>query len=42
MVACDDLYWGTEAGGELEAYAETCGGLAPGGGVYGDCEEQFG
>jgi Domain of unknown function (DUF4878) len=42
MVSCDDLYWGTDAGGVLEAYAETCGGRAPGGGVSGGCAEQYG
>ena len=42
MAACDDLWFGTDAGGVLEAYAETCGGLAPAGGVFGGCEEQFG
>lgn len=42
MAACDDLWLDTDVGGELEAYAETCGGRAPGGGVEGDCELQFG
>jgi hypothetical protein len=42
MAACDDLWIGTEAGGVLEAYAETCGGQAPAGGNFGSCEEEFG
>ena len=42
MAACDDLWLDTDAGGVLEAYAETCGGLEPAGGVFGSCEEQFG
>ena len=42
MAACDDLWYGTDSGGVLEAYAETCGGREPAGGVFGSCEEQFG
>lgn len=42
MVACDDLYWATDSGGELEAYAKTCGGRAPAGDVSGSCEETYG
>ncbi len=26
MAACDDLFWGTDIGGELENYGSTCGG----------------
>ena len=42
MAACDDLWYGTPVGSELEAFAETCGGRAPEGGYSGDCEETFG
>ncbi len=42
MAACDDLWFGTDSGGVLEAYAETCGGREPAGGVFGSCESQFG
>jgi hypothetical protein len=43
MAACDDLYWDTEVGSDLEAYGRSCGGLdtsssRPG----GNCEEEFG
>src|SRR5690606_30899293 len=41
MVACDDLYWSTDIGSELEEYAMSCGGrLDP---YYGgDCEDTLG
>jgi hypothetical protein len=42
MESCDELWVSTDVGGELEAYAETCGGLAPEGGVLGDCVTRFG
>jgi hypothetical protein len=42
MAACDDLWLGTPVGSELEAFAETCGGLAPEGGYENTCESTFG
>ena len=42
MAACDDLWVDTDVGSDLEAFAETCGGLDPAGGHWGDCEEMFG
>jgi hypothetical protein len=42
MAACDDLWLDSDVGSDLEAFAETCGGLDPAGGHFGDCEVTFG
>jgi hypothetical protein len=42
MAACDDLWVDSDVGSDLEAFAETCGGVDPAGGHWGDCEETFG
>jgi len=42
MWACDELWYSTDLNSELEAYAETCGGRVPEGGLGGDCEDVLG
>jgi hypothetical protein len=42
MASCDQLFWDSELSGELEAYAETCGGLVPEGGASDQCVTRFG
>jgi hypothetical protein len=42
MAACDQLFWDSELGGDLEAYAKTCGGLVPEGGASDQCVTRFG
>jgi hypothetical protein len=41
LAACDQLWWDTDLGGELEAYAATCGGRLSEG-VSGNCETFYG
>ena len=41
MAACDDLYYGTDVGGDLEEYGATCGGRLDDE-VYGGCETRLG
>lgn len=41
MAACDDLYFGTDIGGDLEEYGATCGGRLDDK-VYGGCEQELG
>lgn len=42
MASCDQLFWDSELGGELETYAKTCGGLVPEGGASDQCVSRFG
>jgi hypothetical protein len=42
MTACDDLYWASDFGGELEAYAKSCGGLVPTADASDQCVTRFG
>lgn len=42
MASCDTLFWDSDLGGDLEAYAESCGGLVPGGGASDQCVTRFG
>src|SRR5690606_8063277 len=42
MAACDDLYWSTDIGSDLEEYAISCGGRLPDGFYGGSCEETLG
>lgn len=41
MAACDDLYFGTDVGGDLEEYGSTCGGRLDEE-TYGGCETALG
>jgi hypothetical protein len=41
LAACDQLWWDSDLGGELEAYAATCGGRLSEG-VSGNCETFYG
>jgi hypothetical protein len=42
MVACDQLYWDSDLGGELETYAKSCGGLVPSADNSDQCVADFG
>jgi hypothetical protein len=42
MAACDTLWGQTPTGSNIEAFAESCGGLDPGGAHERTCEEDFG
>jgi hypothetical protein len=42
MTACDQLYWDSDYGGELEAYAKSCGGLVPSADASNQCVSRFG
>ncbi len=42
MTSCDQLYWDSDYGGELEAYAKSCGGLVPSADASNQCVSRFG
>ncbi|HEY8523690.1 MAG TPA: hypothetical protein VIL48_01920 [Acidimicrobiales bacterium] len=42
MAACDELWWQTPVGSNIEAFAESCGGIDPGGDHAATCEDEFG